>query len=137
VADGVSAEREARPEREAAAWLQDAARLLTEAGHAPECRSCPVCRGIVTLRQLGPDLLDQVARVATDLAAGLREQAARQDPGDATGQAGGQAPGAGGEEAHRAEPPQAGRAPEAAPSWWGRPPGAGEVPRTEWIDITD
>jgi len=114
----VSAERAAGPEP---AWLQDAARLLTEAGHAPECRACPLCRGIAFLRQLGPDLLDQVARVATDLAVSLRE-AERDRPQDPQPER---------------EPPPAGLAPDAAPPWWGRPPGAGELPRTERIDITD
>ena len=128
----MSAERAAGQEP---AWLQDAARLLTEAGHAPECRACPVCRGIAVLRQLGPDLLDQVARVATDLAVSLREQAeqARQqdlqrDPP--------QDPQHDPQRDQRESPP-AGRTPDAAPRWWGRPPGAGELPRTERIDITD
>lgn len=108
------------------AWLQDAARLLTEGGHAPECRACPVCRGISVLRQLGPDLLDQVARVATDLAAGLREQAeqAEQERQQEDDRQEGKAP-------------PAGRTPDPEPRWWGRPPGAGELPRTERIDITD
>jgi hypothetical protein len=137
VADGVSAERAARFDRAAGEWLQDAARLLAEGGHAPECRACPVCRGVTVLRQLGPDLLDQVARVASDLATSLREQAAgsvpegtRENAAEASTEetAGGDA---------RQASPHAGRAPGAVPPWWGRPPGAGEVPRTEWIDITD
>jgi hypothetical protein len=107
------------------AWLQDAARLLTEAGHAPECRACPVCRGITVLRQLGPDLLDQVARVATDLAATLREQADQDRQQDSR------------HDRQEGQAPPAGRTPDAAPPWWGRPPGAGEIPRTERIDITD
>ena len=103
-----------------AAWLHDAVRLLAEAGHAPECRACPLCRGIAVLRdlarQLGPDLLDQVARVATDLAISLREQGVREAPPAPSGESG---------------------VPDGEPSWWGRPPGTGDVPRTERIDITD
>jgi hypothetical protein len=91
--------------------------LLAEAGHAPECRSCPLCRGIAGLREQAPDVLDQVARVASALAHSLREQQAAGAAGD--------------------EPPRPGRAPDAEPPWWGRPPGRGDIPRTERIDITD
>ena len=128
----MSAERAAGPEP---AWLRDAARLLAEAGHAPECRACPLCRGITVLRQLGPDLLDQVARVATDLAVSLREQA-EQDREQDREQGRRQDRRQDDEQQPRDVPP-AGRAPDAAPPWWGRPPGAGELPRTERIDITD
>jgi len=110
-------------------WLADAARRLfddvgvgggeeAEAGHAPECRSCPVCRGVVALRQHGPDILDQVARVASALAQSLREHQH--------------------EQAHdQTHAPHPERAPDAEPAWWGRPPGRGDLPRTERIDITD
>jgi hypothetical protein len=94
-------------------WLEDAARrLMAEAGHAPECRSCPLCRGVVALREHGPDVLDQVARVASALAQSLRES-------------------------RHEQPPDPDRAPDAEPPWWGRPPGRGDLPRTERIDITD
>lgn len=89
-------------------------RILEDAGHAPECRSCPLCRGVVALREHAPDVLDQVARVASALAAGLRDHA-----GDDVAQ------------------PRPDRAPDAEPPWWGRPPGRGDLPRTERIDITD
>jgi hypothetical protein len=114
---------------QAQAWLQDAARLLTDAGHAPECRACPLCRGISVLRQLGPDLLDQVARVATDVAATLREQADLAEQERQQGQQG--------QERQERDAPPAGRTPDPEPPWWGRPTGAGEIPRTERIDITD
>jgi hypothetical protein len=111
-----------------AAALDGVEALLADAGHAPECRSCPVCRGLVTLREQAPDLLDQVARVATALAQSLREHAA--DTGG---------PGAGGGDAGTAgtrdDLSQPGRAPAAEPPWWGRPPGRGDIPRTERIDI--
>lgn len=87
--------------------------LFEDAGHAPECRSCPVCRGVVALREHAPDVLDQVSRVAAALAQSLREQAP-----DGAGPA-------------RTGPP------DAEPPWWGRPAGRGDVPRTERIDITD
>jgi hypothetical protein len=97
-------------------WLADAVRrLFEEAGHAPECRSCPVCRGVVALRAHGPDVLDQVARVASALAQSLREHQHEQP--------------------HDQQHPD--RAPDAEPPWWGRPPGRGDLPRTERIDITD
>jgi hypothetical protein len=117
------------------AWLQDAARLLTEAGHAPECRACPVCRGISVLRQLGPDLLDQVARVATDLAAGLREQAEQERQQDQQDQQDQQQDRQ--QDRREGKAPSAGRTPDPEPPWWGRPHGAGELPRIERIDITD
>jgi hypothetical protein len=93
--------------------LRDLADLTQEAGHAPECRSCPVCRGVVAFREQAPDVLDQIARLATALAASLREQGADDDP------------------------PRPDRAPDAEPPWWGRPPGRGDIPRTERIDIDD
>jgi hypothetical protein len=109
-------------------WLEDAVRRLIEgvgagggeeaqAGHAPECRSCPVCRGIVALREHGPDVLDQVARVASALAQSLREHQHEQP--------------------HEQNGRHPDRAPDAEPPWWGRPPGRGDLPRTERIDITD
>jgi len=104
-------------------WLEDAVRRLIEgvgdeAGHAPECRACPLCRGVVALREHGPDVLDQVARVASALAQSLRESRHDQPP----------------EQPHGQHPD---RAPDAEPPWWGRPPGRGDLPRTERIDITD
>jgi hypothetical protein len=87
--------------------------LFEEAGHAPECRACPVCRGVVALREQAPDVLDQVARVASALAQSLRDHARDGDQ------------------------PRPDRAPDAEPPWWGRPPGRGDLPRTERIDITD
>jgi hypothetical protein len=116
VAEDVTGERPAG----GGEWLAEAARHLWEdAGHAPECRSCPICRGVVALRELGPDVLDQVARVAAALAQSLRDHAETTAPGGADGS------------------PHPGRAPDAEPPWWGRPPGRGDIPRTERIDITD
>jgi hypothetical protein len=106
--------------RDAHRLLEDARRLVDDAGHAPECRSCPVCRGIVALRQHAPDVLDQVSRLAAALAESLRDH-----DGENPGTPG--APGA----------PHPARAPDAEPPWWGRPPGRGDLPRTERIDITD
>ena len=107
-------------------WLEDAVRRLIEgvgdeAGHAPECRACPLCRGVVALREHGPDVLDQVARVASALAQSLRDHPPAGPAGDSPSE----------------EQPHPERAPDAEPPWWGRPPGRGELPRTERIDITD
>ena len=43
--------------------------------HPPECRYCPLCRGVALLREAGPDLLDQVSELAAGLAATLRASA--------------------------------------------------------------
>jgi hypothetical protein len=105
-------------------WLADAVRqLLEEAGHAPECRWCPLCRGVVALREHGPDVLDQVARVAAALAQSLREHQ-HDRPHDRP-------------DDRPDDRPHPERAPDAEPPWWGRPPGRGDIPRTERIDITD
>ena len=60
--------------------------------HSPECRYCPLCRGVALLRQNGPDLLDQVAELATGLAATLRASSpspsSASSPGEATDAAG-------------------------------------------------
>lgn len=68
-------------------WADDARRLFqvfqttveqlaepvdADQPHPPECRYCPLCRGVALLRQNGPDLLDQVAELAIGLAATLR-----------------------------------------------------------------
>jgi hypothetical protein len=70
--------------REAAREVSGGARgaslegLLREAGHASECRSCPLCQGIAVLRQIGPDLLDHVSAVTAGLARSLRAAAEQQ-----------------------------------------------------------
>ena len=54
-------------------WFADAARrLLEEAGHAPECRACPVCQAVAMIRRNGPELLDGISALAAGLAASLR-----------------------------------------------------------------
>jgi hypothetical protein len=43
------------------------------AGHAAECRWCPVCRGVAALRELDPDAVTRVATAVGDLAGAVRD----------------------------------------------------------------
>jgi hypothetical protein len=52
--------------------------------HPPECRYCPLCRGVALLREAGPDLLDQVSELAAGLAATLRTSAPPTAPSDSS-----------------------------------------------------
>jgi hypothetical protein len=123
-AAGTADEGAAGADREPA-WAAEAVRLFqslrsaAEAGagadHSAECRYCPLCQGLAVLRRAGPDLLDQVAGLATGFAAALRAaEETGEDPGRPAGPLG----------------PDPGGGPGAAAA---RP----APPRTERIDITD
>lgn len=65
----------------------------------PECRVCPVCRGLAALRQVRPEAVEHLAAAMTELARALREVVApgapaqpRQD-GGVTSPRGAPAPG--------------------------------------------
>jgi hypothetical protein len=81
------------PDGAEAPWVADAARLfrslrdaaasgeagpgpladlLDSAGHAPECRACPMCQAVAMIRRNGPELLDGISALAAGLAASLR-----------------------------------------------------------------
>jgi hypothetical protein len=67
--------------------IEEATRLVEAfgglpAGHAgDECRICPVCRTLATLRELRPEVLDHLGAAATELLAAAREFAAAPGPG--------------------------------------------------------
>jgi hypothetical protein len=75
VADAARLFRSLRQAAEEAAGPR-AADLLETAGHAPECRACPVCQAVAVLRRSGPDVLDQISAFTAGLAASLRAASA-------------------------------------------------------------
>jgi len=62
--------------------IDEATRLIDALGGMPaghtgaECRRCPVCRVMATLRELRPEVLEHLSLAATEMLAAVREFAA-------------------------------------------------------------
>ena len=75
-------EREGAAADDARRIIDEATRLIDALGGMPaghtgaECRRCPVCRVMATLRELRPEVLEHLSLAATEMLAAVREFAA-------------------------------------------------------------
>lgn len=54
------------------AWAGSAGSSLPLAGDSPECRVCPVCQLLRTVRGVRPEVVEHLAGASTELVAALR-----------------------------------------------------------------
>jgi hypothetical protein len=131
-----SASQDARRIMAEAARLIDALSWDSPAHTGPECRICPICRLLATLRELHPEIVEHLAAAAEELLAAVREFAGASRPSPRRDDA---AFGGAGDDGAGTDGPDGAEADGEGPSvvWAPARPATAPRPVVQHIEITD